>query len=371
MNDTPAGVMSTTARDMTRLMLALLDDGSVDGGRILRPEPNARMREKLFEAHPSLPAMLYGFYRSDRHGEVIFGHGGDTNQFHSNLALYPEHHLGVFISFNSDPAAAARDSLANAFTDHFFGDGYLPKPPEVVATDLEPYTGDYVPLRSNESTIERLGTLVSAMSVNATGEGYLLTGLNRWVPLGDDLFAGYNRDSRLFFVRDGDSVTHAVVGGPLGTYRKVSGFDSPANQQLMIALMMILAIAAVAGYGYRVLVPSRYVGLPAAHVGAALTHAALVLVLYIIVALTLMGDVAEFVLGVPERFDLMLKLMALNLLLGVVVIALALRQWQLGLGTGPMRVRYLAVVLMALINLWVAWYFNIASYPFSSVPVAG
>ena len=32
------------------------------------------------------------------HGQHIIGHGGDTQWFHTQLALFPEHDLGVFVS---------------------------------------------------------------------------------------------------------------------------------------------------------------------------------------------------------------------------------------------------------------------------------
>ena len=38
---------------------------------------------------------------------LIFGHGGDVNQFHSLMQLAPEHNLGVFVSFNSDPGSVS------------------------------------------------------------------------------------------------------------------------------------------------------------------------------------------------------------------------------------------------------------------------
>ena len=48
----------------------------------------------------------------------MLGHGGDTNQFHSAMSLLPEHGLGVFVSYNSDPASAARGNVVAAFLDH-------------------------------------------------------------------------------------------------------------------------------------------------------------------------------------------------------------------------------------------------------------
>src|SRR5215468_8579702 len=50
----PAGALSTTAADMTRFMLAFLQDGAVDGVSILKPETVRQMEARQFEFHPML-----------------------------------------------------------------------------------------------------------------------------------------------------------------------------------------------------------------------------------------------------------------------------------------------------------------------------
>ena len=47
----PAGALSTTAADMTRFMLAFLQDGSVDGILILKPETVQQMQTRQLELH--------------------------------------------------------------------------------------------------------------------------------------------------------------------------------------------------------------------------------------------------------------------------------------------------------------------------------
>src|SRR5215469_14515153 len=48
----PAGALSTTAADMTRFMLAFLQDGAVNGVSILKPETVRQMETRQFEFHP-------------------------------------------------------------------------------------------------------------------------------------------------------------------------------------------------------------------------------------------------------------------------------------------------------------------------------
>ena len=205
--DRPAGQMSTTAADMTRFMIAHLGDGSAGGGRILAPASVRAMREPLFQAHPDLPPILHGFFRSDRNGEVVYGHGGDVNGFHSDLSLLPERALGVFVSFNADPAATARAHLVDAFLDHFFPAAYLGEPVTPATREIARYAGEYLPLRRNLSTFERLGSLIMGVDVGVDGDDLLVStrnGTGRWVPTGAGAFRARYGDAALAFVTPAD-----------------------------------------------------------------------------------------------------------------------------------------------------------------------
>src|SRR5438270_9639785 len=78
----PAGALSTTASDMTRFMLAFLQNGSVDGVAILKPETVRQMETRQFELHPMLNGLGVTFLEYSMNGQRIIGHGGDTIYFH-------------------------------------------------------------------------------------------------------------------------------------------------------------------------------------------------------------------------------------------------------------------------------------------------
>ena len=369
LNDEPAGAISTTADDMTRFMLAHLGLGAWRGNRILSEATARRMRTPLFAPHPGIAPMLHGFYRSDRNGQLIFGHGGDANQFHSQLAFFPEHDLGVFVSFNADSADPVRTHLMQAFADHFFPVAHLPPPPPPADRPLDDYTGEYLPLRSNHSTIERLGTLVTGIRITAEdGELLLHTGTtSRWRPetaTANDRFVARYDERLMVFERQDGRVTHLLIDTPLNTFRRVDGLQAPGVQRRLLAAMAVLALATVLGYGWRGLqraVPQAR--LPLHHVLLAWLHAVLLLGLYGYLAWVLGGNVEAFVFGVPPMAHLALLLHAGNALLGVLVVFAAISQWRGGRGAATARLRYSLFALAALANLWFAWYFNILVYP--------
>ncbi|WP_404712991.1 serine hydrolase [Sphingomonas sp. MMS24-J13] len=116
----PAGALSSTGADMAKFMIAHLDHG----GALLSPATEAKMVAPANAPVPGLPAMALGFYHEDRNGRTIVGHGGDTIYFHSDLHLYLEDGVGLFVSFNSPGKNAAahlvRTRLFEEFTDRYF-----------------------------------------------------------------------------------------------------------------------------------------------------------------------------------------------------------------------------------------------------------
>jgi len=98
----PAGSMSSTALDMARYMLAHLNDGELDGARILDAESAKRMHQMSFSNAEGLPGNAHGFWQYDLPGRPDnFGHDGATLHFVSNMVMLPELDLGVFLSTNS------------------------------------------------------------------------------------------------------------------------------------------------------------------------------------------------------------------------------------------------------------------------------
>src|SRR4029079_6409660 len=87
--------------DMAKFMIAHLNDGEFNGQRILGDSTAKRMHARAFTHDPRLPGFALGFYEKTSHGLRIIGHGGDTQFFHTDLALVPDEKLGVFVSYNT------------------------------------------------------------------------------------------------------------------------------------------------------------------------------------------------------------------------------------------------------------------------------
>jgi CubicO group peptidase (beta-lactamase class C family) len=118
----PAGALATTGDDISRFMLAHLNNGSYEGAQILKPETAKMMHGIVYPVPAGTLPMGLGFYHEDRNGYDIVGHGGDTIYFHSDLHLILQKGVGFYVSQNSagKPGLGLRGPLFAAFMNRYF-----------------------------------------------------------------------------------------------------------------------------------------------------------------------------------------------------------------------------------------------------------
>lgn len=120
----PAGAASATVTDMAHFMLAYLADGRYNGHVLLTPATVREMFTLQVAPAPGMNGYDLGFYQENRNGQIIVGHGGDTNLFHSDLHLMPRSHIGIFMAFNSAGKAGGiekiRTEIFRSFLNRYF-----------------------------------------------------------------------------------------------------------------------------------------------------------------------------------------------------------------------------------------------------------
>ncbi|NPD90455.1 MAG: beta-lactamase family protein [Asgard group archaeon] len=153
----PAGAGSSTAVDMAKLMLALMNNGTYNGARILENETMQLMQEDHFIAHPNLPNVNLGLYELDINNKHIISHGGDTIFFHSYMFMFPEENLGVFVSYNSVNGVIASRAFFSTFVNRYFPfPGRTVTPMIGYNKGLRNFAGFYVPARRYYSDTEHI-----------------------------------------------------------------------------------------------------------------------------------------------------------------------------------------------------------------------
>ncbi len=190
----PAGSLSATGEDMARFMIAHLQDGRYRDAQILKPETARMMHGSPLTIVPGVHRMLLGFYESDRNGHRGIAHAGDTFFFHSDMNLFVDDGIGIFISLNSGGKEGAAGPIRGAVYEQF-ADRYLPGKPaagsvdrETAAKDARLMAGIYDNSRGSATSFLSVLRLLGPVKVTVNPDTTLslpgLTGLNgqpkRW-----------------------------------------------------------------------------------------------------------------------------------------------------------------------------------------------
>ena len=117
MRDLPASGLNSSANDIAHFMQMLFSDGKFAGKQILRPETLSKMYTVQnanvamdFDSRVGLGWMLNSI--DVPHGGTVASHGGLTMNFHSLIAVLPEHKLGVVVLSNSTTAQSAVNKIS-------------------------------------------------------------------------------------------------------------------------------------------------------------------------------------------------------------------------------------------------------------------
>ncbi|HEY2358408.1 MAG TPA: serine hydrolase domain-containing protein [Phenylobacterium sp.] len=261
--ESPAGALATSGSDMGRFMIAHLQDGEYQGQRILGAKTAELMHSPQFKPVPSLPGMALGFYQEPGNGHRVIGHAGDLNHFHSDMHLYLDDHVGLFISFNSAGAQGAshniRATVFRGFTNRYFPAPTTAETPtwKDAKADGKTLSGHYVDSRRSDSGWLRIANfLLGQAKVTADPKGVVTIssyrGVNNqpkhWREVGPFQYQEVGGDSRMGAVVEGGKVTRIMTDDqpPVLSLQPVSAAMSASwNVPLFYASLAILAIAAV------------------------------------------------------------------------------------------------------------------------------
>jgi CubicO group peptidase (beta-lactamase class C family) len=251
----PAGGVSSTAGDMKRFALALLNGGELDGNRILKTETRDAMWTRQFDTNDALPPMCMGFYQTWRNDLRFIGHDGDLVAFHSMFLMEPTQKLVVFVSYNSAGSSGRnRTELLDGFSDRYFP-AYTAMPFQSFPVDqLKDIAGHYQSTRRADSTKLAISNPAGQGVASVDKDGVLsvdvykdLRGHTRkWKPIGKDLWQIEGEQGRLFAIRDSSGkITRLAVSFPGVQFQRVPWYEHKTFVGVGVAVSVIILLAVV------------------------------------------------------------------------------------------------------------------------------
>jgi CubicO group peptidase (beta-lactamase class C family) len=366
----PAGSLAATATDMSRFMIAHLQEGGTEDAHILKPETARAMHARVFSPQPAVGGSGLGFYDTYVNGRRLIGHGGDTNYFHSELGLLEKEGIGFFISVNTGgKAALVPRHFVRAFMNHYFP-ARLPavKPPDDFGARAAKYAGRYRALRHSYTRFEKVFALLGGTTVAATGKNTLvipdLFGHSaQYVEVAPAVFREVGGDRTVAFIEDGAGQVVGMVGQfafiPFSKLRWYEG--SPFHFTLLGLSLVFFLIALVSALRHW---KSDKAGPRAArwarrNLGLL---GALNLAFVVAFASIFAAGLSDIVFAVPKGLYAVLTLPLIGLALTALAAVLAMRVWREGYWTRGTRLLHTAGVVAAIAFVWFLNYWNLLGY---------
>ena len=238
----PAGSLSSSAGDMSKFMLAHLQDGQ----GILKPETTRQMHSRLFALDDAANAMAHGFYEESRNGHRIIGHGGDTIAFHSDLHLVLDSGVGFFISYNSagKGESSPRGIIWEAFLDRYFPFKDAPVALETAKADAQSISGSYMISRRSDTSFLRAAAVLGEAAVAPNEDGTIsvdgLTASNglpkRFQEVGPMRFRDVDGQDTLIFKPDANGVMQLILPYPFMVFKRVGISE---NAKILLPVLVI------------------------------------------------------------------------------------------------------------------------------------
>lgn len=365
----PAGIMSTTATDMARFMIAQLEGGRYDQAQILQPATLKAMHQQRYAFDQRLPGITWGFFEGQRNGVRTLWHGGNIAGFGSWLTLLPQQRVGIYIGFNAKSREYARLAVINAFIDRFYP-APAPQaiqPPADFARRAARFTGSFRTTRRSEMTVQKLlAYFTPSNRVVANADGTLSVegpgaGLaerdgtpKRWVETEPLLFQEVGGQATLAFRADtaGQITALLVSSFPFVAYERQAWYDQGSVQLGGLALAMLMLLGTGSAWLVAAIIRRirrrRAARTPLEQRAQRLAIMVMVVNLLLVISVALWLPTDEIVYGLPPAFYATLVLGALSGLgaAGMAITTVLVwrrRAWQLG-----GRLNYTLLTLAAL-----------------------
>ncbi|HMQ30225.1 MAG TPA: serine hydrolase domain-containing protein [Chloroflexaceae bacterium] len=375
-----AGASYSTVTDMARFLSALLQDGRLGEARIFGEATGRQMRQQLFTHDPLVSGMAYGLAEAMLNGQRVLKHNGVIpTSFNSIIALFPEHGVGLYASYNSNGTFAHGEHLLQAFVDHYY-------PAEPVAPAMLPearqaaagMAGTYRASNAFAASFAKLTALIPGSGYDdirliAAPDGSVTTvGLGpeplRWVPVAPDVLR--LADGRLDSY--GDLVFHRDVAGrparlfiqnnPFRAYERVPWYETGGFSLGLLGACSVVFLSAALGWPIGALFRRRAVTPAAARAVSWMAGGAAALALLFLPATLLtVPEAISFGATPGLRAALALPVLSAALLAGSALVAL--RAWPRLSWGRVRRGHYLLVVLAGLAYLWLLQTWNLLGLP--------
>lgn len=383
---TPVGPdVITTGADMGRFMIAQLREDSP-----LRADVPPMMQHQQFSSHPDIPGMGYAWEQRAMQGQRVVTKDGDQPGTHQNMALLPEHDVGIHVAYHGDGTDQAAfwggKELVRAVVAEAFAEGETSTPADTSASpDVDAATavaGTYRSARASHSNFTKVSTLTAPVTVEADGPGRITTvGLSQdpgvaeqtWVATAPDHFVLEGGGAELGITEAGALVTSQM---PSSSFEPLSWYQSPTLHLVVLGVAAAVLLAAFVVLPVRLLAgrragrtgrPDRAIQPVGARLGLTLAWVAGLCTVVFAVGFMIVTADANLLAQIPltghPALSIALNTMSVLALVATAMVAMAILAWVRHWWSSRGRVLYAVVAVSACALVGVAVFYRLIGVP--------
>ncbi len=392
----PSGGLRTTASDMNRFILALLNGGEYAGERILNASTTPMIFNQQFTPHPKTSGISYGLFEHLENGRQLFLRDGDGVGTRSRMVLFPKKDLGFFISYNSGDGNLRLD-IIGAFLDRYYpaDESDVPAPMDDYKSHARKFAGTYRPIQADATSFTKsMYFFEQLIEVKTTDEGHLrvaaismgdekssvfggFEGTSLWVEVEPLYFERVDGKGQLAFVQDeSGNVIRMISGqGYHSTFVKLPWYETQTFHRVLIALVAFLIISMIVFtlvvWPLSALIrkrrkPLRQIpvswGGVTARLWITLVGGMLALFLFRAFGVLYGGELPNFVWGINKDMVDSLNSLYLPALLSLPLPILVFLAWSKRWWKWGARLHYTLVTLAVFAGIWWAHYWNLLGF---------
>ena len=248
----PAGGCYTTVSDMSKFIIANLNEGEYKGTQLLKKTTMEEMHKQQFTHNAKMPGQAYGFWESFENNQRGLFHTGTSDGYASLLYIMPKKNIGFIICYN-----LATDKLRSEFLKSFLDKFYPVASSKIVSASknykesIKQYEGLYWNVEKPKYTLDKLEVLMSDGLVRAKGNkdgGLKLTGyygedMGDYIEIEPQVFKRVNGEEIITFNRDKNQKNSSYLYIKNNAFFKVQWYENPVLSIIFALFSLIVIIA--------------------------------------------------------------------------------------------------------------------------------
>ena len=382
----PAGGLSVSAYDMALLLQAHLSGGNNYHGQILKESTMELMHTPLYKYHPLLAGMTHGLMETYVNGNRIISHSGSSTLFDSGFYIFPEEGIGLFFAFSGGNTSGHVNILHGVASEFFPSKetevkNYKP----LMKVRIEDIQGEYHQSRSMRTSSNKILNLIMGnLHLKQTGNDHLAFNLYEMDFSYSEVMPGLYKSNKvnkdypfgfmeyLLVTKAPDGRMMLVTDGPM-SFIRARWYERASFAGLLFIPALILAFTNLMFFGIRSIWIRFSKNVKLMH-GMLLNGNRLIIahagVLMATIFIFLANSSPHPVHRLPYSFfdpnPLMEGLISgglfMTTLLGVVLIASAVRVWIKHPGFIIAKVSQTVYALGAVALTWLLYFYNLTGF---------